>query len=185
MNRLNLRKARKIARIESEDPLNPMHTHRRHQPRIMHLNSANPVVNEYLPPLFVYGGAVGKKPERNFKFCRAFIRFLWRQPVSVAIDRPRHRIPELTQILRCITEVCVRLQEMVESRLHNQGIGVLVLNPTDQNIAIQQIPFSGHLPPVLIEAGAIGSFRWQDRQLFRSLLEPLRQSVQLLAREAS
>jgi len=66
MNGFNPIESREILCIEGQNPLDAVDKHRGDEPCIMHLNSADAIVNQQPAPLLVNRQIVGKEPELGF-----------------------------------------------------------------------------------------------------------------------
>src|ERR1035437_919879 len=107
MDGLNIVEKCEVLSVERQDALYTVDMHRGNKAGIMNLNSRDPIIDQEASPFLVACKTIGKQSEAGFDGDGKTIRFCWRQPISVPIDWPGQRIPELAQVLRCVTEIGV------------------------------------------------------------------------------
>jgi hypothetical protein len=54
---------------------------------------------------------------------------------------------------------------MFDGRINRVEVRRFMLNPTDQNVAVEQTKFTGNLPAVLVITGSVIDLWRQDRQM--------------------
>lgn len=91
--------AGKVSGVEGQDLSDVMNSHSGNQASVMNLDAGNVVIDEEASPFCVYSWGLGKQTEVRFDCQGADVRVPWGKAISIAIDWPRQRVPEFSEIL--------------------------------------------------------------------------------------
>lgn len=175
MGGFNVREARKISRVEGENALYAVDVHGGGDAGIVDLDPGDGVSNEEPAPDLMHGGIVGEHWDLVFDHSRSPVGFRGRQAEAVAIQRPCQNVPELAQVLRCVTGKCARPNKRIDSAINQWLQGVIGLEPTYKNVAVEQY---SHSRPM-------GDRRICLPELVRSLGDAAGVPILIVARRAS
>jgi hypothetical protein len=162
--------AAEIRYIQCKDVAHAVNVHRGSQARIVNLNSQDAVLHDNSSPLSINCVAIGQEDHATLDCAHFAFGIGNGQTEAVAIERARHGIPKLSDILMRVVKNRALTCELSERCVYELVLGIGAPGHTQKDICIDQARANRHLIVVLVNPFARNGVR-QRGNLVRELGE--------------